>query len=161
MKKTNRLETATFAAGCFWGAEEAFRTLSGVKKTTVGYTGGTTQNPSYEQACSGKTGHAEAVQIEFNPREIPYRKLLDTFWGIHNPTTLNRQGFDIGEQYRSAIFFHSPAQKKRAEQSRKELDKSKKFGAKIVTQIIPASAFYPAEKHHQKYLLKRNTGVCH
>lgn len=159
-KKKTKLETATFAAGCFWGVEEAFRTLPGVKSTVVGYTGGTTENPSYEKVCSGKTHHAEAVQIEFNPKQISYEELLKVFWEIHNPTTMNRQGLDFGEQYRSAIFYNSPEQKKLAEKFKEGLKKTKKFKNKIVTKIVPAPAFFKAEEYHQKYLLKKGAKVC-
>ena len=159
---SGRTETATFAAGCFWHVEERFRTLSGVKSTLAGYTGGEMENPTYEDVCSDGTGHAEAVQVEFNPGEISYEKLLEVFWSNHNPTTLNRQGPDTGTQYRSAIFYHTPAQKKLAEKSKEKLAKSGKFGGReIVTQIVPAVQFYKAEDYHQKYLMKRGLDNCH
>lgn len=154
-------EKATFGAGCFWGVEEAFRELTGVKKTTVGYCGGHTQNPSYEEVCSKKTGHAEVVQIDFDPAEISYETLLKKFWAIHNPTTLNRQGPDIGSQYRSCIFTHSPEQKFAAEKLKAELDASGTFQNPIVTQIVPEAPFYPAEEYHQQYFLKNGGGGCH
>lgn len=156
-----KTEWATFAAGCFWGVEEAFRTLKGVQSTHAGYTGGTVPKPTYEQVCSGRTHHAEAVQVEFDPTEVSYRQLLDLFWNIHDPTTINRQGWDIGEQYRSAIFFHSPEQKKWAEESKATIEKLGKFKNKIVTQIVPAAPFYSAEEYHQKYLMKKGLKVCH
>lgn len=143
---------ATFAAGCFWRVEEAFRRLKGVKSTTVGYTGGSMKNPSYKQVCSDTTGHAEAVQIEFDPKVISYTKLLEIFWETHDPTQLNRQGPDNGSQYRSAIFYHSEEQKKEAEISKKNIQK--KFKKKITTEITKATEFYPAEEYHQKYFMK-------
>lgn len=142
---------ATFAAGCFWGVEEAFLSSGRVIKTVVGYTGGHLPNPSYEQVCSGRTGHAEAVQVHYNPEQVSYSDLLGIFWKCHDPTQLNRQGPDIGTQYRSAIFYHNEEQKKLAETS-------KPFGA--VTFIEPASQFYPAEEYHQQYLRKNNR-TCH
>src|SRR3989344_7853472 len=154
-KTKNNLQTATFGAGCFWGVEEEFRELKGVKSTTVGYSGGTFKNPTYENVCSGKTGHAEVVQVKYDPNEVSYEQLLDVFWNNHDPTTLNRQGPDVGEQYRSIIFFHNKEQEKIAKQSKEKLEKSGKFKNKIVTQIIPASAFYKAEEYHQQYLSKR------
>lgn len=149
---------ATFAAGCFWHVEEAFRTLKGVKKTTVGYIGGTMKNPTYEAVCSDKTGHAEACQVEYDEKQISYKELLKAFWSCHNPTQKNRQGPDVGTQYRSAIFYHSEEQKKEAEQSLKE--EQKKYDDKIATEIVKAGTFYPAEDYHQKYLMKRGLKTC-
>ena len=146
---------ATFAAGCFWGVEEVFRTTPGVVSTRVGYTGGRTSNPSYEEVCTDKTGHAEAVEVEFDPRKITYEKLLDIFWSIHNPTTANRQGPDTGTQYRSVIFYHSLEQKAAVLKSKQKLEKSAEFNAPIVTEIVPADEFYPAEEYHQKYYQKK------
>lgn len=153
------LEKATFGAGCFWGVEEAFRTLNGVVETMVGYAGGTTQKPSYEEVCSDHTGHAEVVEISFNPEMIAYEQLLDVFWKIHDPTTLNRQGPDIGSQYRSVIFTHSLEQKEAARASKQRTQTRLK--KPIVTLILPAPAFWPAEEYHQRYLLKRGYGSCH
>jgi peptide-methionine (S)-S-oxide reductase len=150
------MEKATFAAGCFWGVEAVFERTDGVEKTTVGYTGGKTKNPTYEQVCTGKTGHAEAVQIIYNPKIITYEQLLETFWMMHNPTQKNRQGPDIGTQYRSAIFYHNQEQKQIAEQSKKEKD----LGVKIQTEITLAKEFYPAEEYHQKYLKKQGRTSC-
>ena len=147
------MEIATLAAGCFWGVEAAFKKIKGIEKTTVGYTGGKTKNPTYEQVCTNKTGHAEAIQLMYNPEEIKYYQILEIFWSIHDPTKLNRQGSDIGTQYRSAIFYHSEEQKKIAEQSKE--NKQKQYNKKIVTEIIPAQEFYPAEEYHQKYLEKQ------
>ena len=149
-----------FGAGCFWGVEEAFRNVPGVKQTAVGYAGGTTVNPSYEDVCSDETGHAEVVQVEFDPDETSYRDLLNVFWAEHDPTTLNRQGPDVGRQYRSVIFYYTPEQKAAAEQSKAELDKSGRFRRPIVTQIQPAPKFYRAEEYHQRYLEKRGLAHC-
>ncbi len=154
-------EKATFAAGCFWGVEETFRRLEGVTATTVGYTGGTTTNPTYEDVCSRRTGHAEAVFIEFDPARIPYGELLNVFWRAHDPTQLNRQGPDIGDQYRSEIFFHSPEQKSAAEASRTAEQKSGRHHSPIVTRITAAERFYDAEDYHQKYFQKRGIGAGH
>ncbi len=156
-----KTELATFAAGCFWQVEEVFRELKGVKSTLVGYTGGKLKKPAYMVVCTGLTGHAETLQIEFDPKEISYEKLLKVFWENHDPTTLNRQGPDVGTQYRSAIFYHSEEQKKLAEKAKEELEKSGKFKNKIVTQIVPAQDFWKAEDYHQKYLMKRGLKVCH
>lgn len=155
------LQKATFAAGCFWGVEELFRNIEGVVSTRVGYSGGTIQNPTYEEVCSSKTGHAEAVEITYDDEKISYEELLALFWNNHNPTTLNQQGPDIGEQYRSVIFYHSEDQKKAAEKSKNELEHSKKYKNPIVTQIVPAAPFYEAKEYHQKYFEKRGGGVCH
>jgi len=152
------MEKATFAAGCFWGIEAVFEKTKGVEKTTVGYTGGKTKNPTYEQVCTDKTGHAEAVQIIYNQKQITYEQLLETFWMIHNPTQKNRQGSDIGTQYRSAIFYHTQEQKKIAGQSKKQ--KEKDIGIKIQTEITPAKKFHPAEEYHQKYLKKQGRTSC-
>jgi peptide-methionine (S)-S-oxide reductase len=152
---------ATFGAGCFWGVEEAFRQTPGVTSTAVGYAGGTLDNPTYEQVCSGRTGHAEVVQVEFDPAQVSYEQLLQVFWENHNPTQLNRQGPDIGTQYRSAIFYHSPEQKEVAEQSKQQLEASGQFNRPIVTQIEAASTFYRAEEYHQQYLAKRGARSCH
>jgi peptide-methionine (S)-S-oxide reductase len=154
-------EKATFAAGCFWGVEETFRQLKGVKSTTVGYTGGQTENPTYKEVCTDTTGHAEAVQVEFNPAEVTYGDLLDVFWSNHDPTQLNRQGPDFGKQYRSAIFFHTPEQERLARESKERLTGEHRYSRPIVTQIVSATTFYPAEDYHQQYLAKRGQKVCH
>ncbi len=151
------LEKATFGAGCFWGVEHEFRQLDGVANTVVGYAGGHTDNPTYEEVCSHNTGHAEVVQVEYDPSKIPYDKLLETFWSIHDPTQLNRQGPDIGTQYRSVIFFHNMAQEQAAKASKEALEKS---GKKIATQIEPAPTFWPAEDYHQQYYEKKGIGSC-
>ena len=153
-------EKATFAAGCFWGVEATFRQVKGVVSTTVGYTGGTLANPSYQDVCTGATGHAEAVLVEYDPDEISYRELLMVFWSCHNPTTLNRQGPDVGTQYRSAIFYHSPEQRDAATASKQELEQSGHYQKPIVTEIVSASAFYKAEEYHQRYLEKRGMAQC-
>jgi peptide-methionine (S)-S-oxide reductase len=152
---------ATFAAGCFWGVEEAFRQMKGVTSTTVGYTGGTTKNPSYKDVCSGATGHAEAVEVEFDPAQVSYRELLAAFFQNHNPTTLNSQGPDFGTQYRSAIFYHDAGQEAAAREAIAALEKAGVFKRPIVTQIQPAGPFYPAEEYHQQYLAKRGASSCH
>ena len=157
----NNLQMATFAAGCFWGVEEAFTKIKGVKSTRVGYIGGNLPNPTYEDVCTDRTGHAEALQVKYDPKEISYEELLDLFWSIHNPTTKNRQGPDIGSQYRSIIFYHIPEQERIAKKSKQELDDSNKFQNKIVTEIVPASTFYPAEDYHQKYYQKIGGGSCY
>lgn len=149
------MEKATFAAGCFWGVEAAFRRVEGVSSTAVGYSGGWLKNPTYRDVCTDKTGHAEVVQILFDPAKVSYRQLLDVFWRIHDPTTLNRQGPDVGTQYRSAIFYHTPQQKAAAVASKRRLEKSGKHRRPIVTEIVPASEFYRAEEYHQRYLEKR------
>lgn len=158
---SNNFKTALFAAGCFWGVEEAFRVFPGVIETEVGYTGGKTENPTYEDVCYRHTGHAEALKIIFDPEKIFYKDLLKKFWEIHDPTTLNRQGPDVGDQYRSAIFYLDDVQKKEAEESKEELELSGKYQGEIVTEITHASTFYPAEEYHQKYFLKRGGGTCH
>ncbi len=150
-------EKATFGAGCFWGVEDAFMNLPGVEETAVGYMGGTTANPTYQEVCTDQTGHAEVVQVTFDPRQISYDQLLSVFWQVHDPTQLNRQGWDIGRQYRSVIFFHTPEQAEMAKWS-KELA-SARFPKPIMTDITPASEFYRAEEYHQKYHLKQG-GHC-
>ncbi len=152
---------ATFAAGCFWGVEDAFRQVKGVTATAVGYTGGTMKDPSYEDVCTGTTGHAEAVEIEFDPRQVSYRELLAVLFQSHNPTTLNRQGPDTGTQYRSAIFFHDAEQESAARDVKAALDKAGIFPRPIVTEITPASAFYRAEEYHQQYFEKKGIKSCH
>lgn len=152
------LETATFAAGCFWGTEEFFRKVPGVVETRVGYTGGKTQNPTYEDTSSGKTGHAESVEIKFDPKKVSYRDLLILFFKMHDPTTPNRQGNDRGTQYRSAIFTHSKKQKETAESLMHKIEKSGVWKAPLSTEIAPAKIFYPAEEYHQKYLVKHPGG---
>lgn len=148
---TAATDTATFGAGCFWCIEAVFQQLDGVISVTSGYTGGTVPNPTYEAVCSGRTGHAEVAQVTYDPATIPYEKLLEVFWTAHDPTTLNRQGSDVGTQYRSAIFTHSPQQRKLAEQYRAKLETSGAFDAPIVTEIVPLEAFYKAEGYHQNY----------
>jgi peptide-methionine (S)-S-oxide reductase len=152
---------ATFGAGCFWGVEAAFRQIKGVTSTAVGYLGGTLENPTYKDVCTGTTGHAEVVQIEYDPAAVSYEGLLNVFWTNHDPTTLNRQGPDVGIQYRSAIFFHTPEQEATAKASKDALDQSGRFRRPIVTEITPASEFYPAEEYHQQYLEKRGLSHCH
>ena len=147
----SQLETATLAAGCFWCTEAVFQAIDGVERVESGYIGGTVLNPTYKQVCSGTTGHAEATQITFDPNQVSYDEILDLFWRMHDPTTLNRQGADVGTQYRSAIFTHSPEQQKRAQASRDALAAANPKSAPIVTEIVPATTFYPAEDYHQDY----------
>ena len=161
MNDQTRSQKATFGAGCFWQVEEIFRNVPGVKETTAGYLGGTLKDPTYEQVCTDQTGHAEVVELSYDPNEVTYEALLKIFFENHDPTTLNRQGPDRGSQYRSAIFYHSAAQKEAAEKYKAELESSGKFSGPIVTEITPASVFYPAEEYHQKYLAKRGLKVCH
>jgi len=153
------MATAIFGAGCFWGVELAFGRIKGVAKTSVGYTGGATENPTYEQVCTGNTGHAEVVWVEFDSSVVSYDELLDVFWGCHDATTLNRQGPDIGTQYRSAIYYNDPTQEAAAKQSKEK--NAKRFSSPIVTEITAASKYYLAEDYHQKYLEKRGMGSCH
>jgi len=155
------LQTATFAAGCFWGVESLFQKVKGVVQTTVGYTGGTYPDPTYRQVCTGITGHAEAVQILFDAKIVSYEELLSLFWRMHDPTTPNRQGPDVGTQYHSAIFYHSEEQRTAAERSKEEFDRSKVYINKATTQIVPASTFYAAEDYHQDYFEKQGGGSCH
>lgn len=152
---------AIFAAGCFWGVEATFRQLPGVISTRVGYTGGSTTNPTYKDVCTDRTGHAEAVEVEYDPAKLSYDKLLDTFWENHDPTQLNRQGPDWGTQYRSAIFFTTPDQEKAAKASKDALEKSHRYSKPIVTQIVPAVTFFQAEDYHQQYLEKKGLASCH
>ena len=155
------MEKATFGAGCFWGVEDIFLQVKGVEKTTVGYLGGYLKNPGYEEVCNDNTGHAEVVEIEYDANIVSYTQLLNLFWQMHNPTTLNRQGPDIGTQYRSAIFYHSEAQRLLAKASKENLNKSGKFTSPIVTEITKATEFYEAEKYHQEYLKKNGLSSCH
>ena len=152
---------ATFGAGCFWGVEEDFRKVPGVVGTAVGYSGGTKANPTYEDVCSDRTGHAEVVEVEYDPAKTAYETLLDVFWNGHNPTQRNRQGPDVGTQYRSVIFFHTPEQEAAARASKERLAQSGKFGKPIVTEISPAQPFWRAEEYHQRYFEKRGGGSCH
>ena len=145
---------ATFGMGCFWCSEDVFQCIKGVKSTVVGYMGGWLENPTYEQVCIDKTGHAEVVQVEYEPSMVSYDRLLDAFWSNHDPTTPNRQGPDIGVQYRSAVFFHTPEQEAAANAAREKLDRSGRFKKKIVTEITPAMPFWKAEEYHQKYYAK-------
>jgi len=154
------MEKATFAAGCFWGVEDKFLRLKGVISTRVGYTGGNKENPTYEEVCSDETGHAEGVEVVFDPEKISYKELLEFFWKIHNPTTLDRQGFDVGSQYRSAVFFHNEEQQKTALQVKSELGISGKFDKPLVTEITPVSQFWEAEDYHQKYYKKTGRSGC-
>jgi peptide-methionine (S)-S-oxide reductase len=154
-------EKATFAAGCFWGVEDLFLNTPGVISTRAGYIGGYTENPTYPEVCTDETGHAEAVEIIFNPQQISYAQLLDIFWQNHNPTTLNQQGPDHGTQYRSAVFYHNPEQAEIAKAKKQALEESGRFKQPIVTEIVPAQIFYPAEEYHQKYLRKRGKSGCH
>ena len=154
------MEKATFGAGCFWGVEAAFQEVEGVVSTAVGYSGGHLQKPTYQDVCSGRTGHAEVVQLEYDPARVSYDQLLDVFWENHDPTTLNRQGPDIGAQYRSAIFFHTPEQEAAAKASKARLEGSGRYRRPIVTEITPASEFWRGEDYHQRYLEKRGLAHC-
>ena len=154
------MEKAIFAAGCFWGVEAAFRQVKGVKSTQVGYTGGAVANPSYELVCTGRTGHAEAVEVTFDPAQVSYEELLNVFWENHDPTTLNRQGPDIGAQYRSAIFFLTSEQEQAARESKERLQRSGRYSREVVTEITKASDFYSAEDYHQQYFEKRGISHC-
>jgi peptide-methionine (S)-S-oxide reductase len=154
-------QKATFAAGCFWGVEATFRRIPGVIATTVGYTGGTLPDPTYKDVCSDRTGHAEAIEITFDPAQVSYERLLEVFFETHDPTTLNRQGPDVGSQYRSAIFFHDAAQETAAHEMTERLQRSGRFHRPVVTEIVPATTFYRAEDYHQRYLEKRGLDHCH
>jgi peptide-methionine (S)-S-oxide reductase len=154
------MEKATFGAGCFWGVEASFAEIPGVKQTAVGYAGGRTENPSYQEVCTDSTGHAEVVQVLYDPAQVSYEKLLEVFWQAHDPTQLNRQGPDVGTQYRSSIFFHTPEQEQAARASKDALQKSGRFARPIVTEITPALPFWRAEEYHQKYLEKRGLRHC-
>jgi peptide-methionine (S)-S-oxide reductase len=156
-----KLSVATFAAGCFWGVEELFRTTPGVLSTRVGYTGGATTNPTYDDVCSDETGHAEAVEITYDPKRVSYERLLELFFENHNPCEVNRQGPDVGSQYRSAVFYHDVTQQRAAETAKRGLTASGRYNRSIATQIVPASEFYPAEEYHQQYLMKRGKDSCH
>lgn len=154
-------EKATFGAGCFWGVESAFGEIPGVVETAVGYMGGTLDNPTYKDVCTDRTGHAEVVQVTYDPARVSYEELLNKFWSLHDPTTVNRQGPDVGTQYRSVVFFHTPEQQKAAIAVKEELGRSGKFRRPIVTEIAPAATFHRAEEYHQKYLEKRGEKSCH
>jgi peptide-methionine (S)-S-oxide reductase len=160
-KEIAMTELATFGAGCFWGIEAAFQKVPGVIDTAVGYAGGHTENPTYKDVCTDETGHAEVVQVTFDPGKVSYDQLLNTFWQIHDPTQVNRQGPDFGSQYRTAIFFHSPEQEAAARKSAAAAQASGKFRRPIATEITPAGTFYKAEEYHQKYLQKRGAASCH
>lgn len=154
------MKKATFAAGCFWGVEAAFRDVEGVVSTAVGYTGGSTTNPTYEEVSTDRTGHAEAVEVVYDPKVVSFEELLDLFWSIHDPTTMNRQGPDVGSQYRSAIFFHDPVQEVAARAKMEKLQSSGLYRREIVTEIVPASGFYRAEEYHQQYFEKHGRRGC-
>lgn len=152
---------ATFGAGCFWGVEEEFRKVKGVRDAAVGYAGGSLPNPTYQDVCTDRTGHAEVVEVDYDPAEVSYETLLDVFWNGHDPTQLNRQGPDVGSQYRSVVFFHSPEQEAAARASKTRLDESGRFRRPVATVIEPAPTFWRAEEYHQRYLEKRGLGSCH
>ena len=154
-------EIATFAAGCFWGVEAKFRMIPGVEDAIVGYSGGKTENPTYKEVCTDRTGHAEVVQVTFDPKQVTYETLVEAFWQMHDPTQVNRQGPDVGAQYRTAIFFHTPEQEGIAKKLKAELNASRKFGKPIATEITPAGSFWKAEEYHQRYLEKRGAASCH
>ena len=160
MKGEVKTERATFAAGCFWGVESTFRSIEGVLSTQVGYTGGSTDDPDYHDVCSGKTGHAEAVEVTYDPSVVSYDELLKVFYALHDPTQLDRQGPDLGNQYRSAVFFHSPEQETKARAYKQKLEESGRYKRPVVTQIVPATAFYRAEEYHQQYLEKLGRKSC-
>lgn len=154
-------EIATFGAGCFWGVEAAFRRVPGVVDVVSGYTGGRTENPTYKEVCSDQTGHAEVVQVTFDPAKVSYEQLLEVFWKVHDPTQVNRQGPDFGKQYRTAIFFHTPEQQAKALKSKQALDASGKLHRPVATEITPVGTFWRAEEYHQRYLEKRGQESCH
>jgi peptide-methionine (S)-S-oxide reductase len=154
------MQEIIFGAGCFWGIQDAFDQIDGVTSTVVGYSGGQFESPTYEDVCSGQTGHAEVVKIEFDPLKVSLDKLLEVFWSIHDPTTLNRQGPDVGSQYRSVIFYYTDDQEKTATESKNNLQSAKKYSNQIVTEIVPANVFYPAEEYHQKYFQKKGISHC-
>lgn len=158
---TGTTQLATFGAGCFWGIEETYRNIPGVLDTAVGYMGGKKSNPTYREVCTDRTGHAEVVQVTYDPAQVSYEDLLRVFWTNHNPTTKNRQGPDVGSQYRSAVFFHTPEQEAAARASKDELERTRAFHKPIVTEITAAPTFYPAEDYHQQYLAKRGMAACH
>jgi peptide-methionine (S)-S-oxide reductase len=160
MSTPSNTERATFAAGCFWGVEETFRQTPGVVDTRVGYTGGHAENPTYHQVCAKGTGHAEAVEVAFDPTRVSYDELLEVFWGAHDPTQVDRQGPDVGTQYRSAVFFHSPEQEAAARASKERLEASGSLSRPVATEIAAAATFWPAEDYHQQYLAKRGMGSC-
>jgi len=155
------MATASFGAGCFWGVEEAFRRTPGVTETAVGYMGGHLENPTYQEVCTDRTGHAEVVQVQFDPSQISYEKLLEIFWAVHDPTTLNRQGPDVGTQYRSVVFYHDAAQQAAAAEGKARLQASGRFRRPVVTEITPAMTFWRAEEYHQKYIQKQGGASCH
>jgi peptide-methionine (S)-S-oxide reductase len=159
--KGRPMKKATFGAGCFWGVEATFRRIPGVIDAAVGYAGGHTTDPTYKEVCTDRTGHAEVVQVEYDPSKVSYHKLLEVFWSSHDPTQVNRQGPDYGTQYRTVIFYHDDEQKAEAEASKQKLDASHRFSAPIATQIVPAGPFYRAEEYHQRYLEKRGLENCH
>jgi peptide-methionine (S)-S-oxide reductase len=156
-----KTEQATFGAGCFWGVEQLFREVKGVVDAAVGYEGGTMQNPTYKDVCTDRTGHAEVVQLEYDPAQVSYDELLNKFWDLHDPTQMNRQGSDHGSQYRSVIFFHTPEQERLARASKDALEKSKKYARPVATEIVSAQAFWRAEEYHQQYFAKNGGGTCH
>jgi peptide-methionine (S)-S-oxide reductase len=160
MVQEKKIERATFGAGCFWGIEEMFREVHGVVDTAVGFMGGSTENPTYPDVCTGKTGHTEVVQVTYDPGEVSYRDLLNVFWNAHDPTTLNRQGPDIGTQYRSVIFYHTTEQEAEARASRAAVEQSGRFRRHVVTAIEPAGTFWRAEEYHQQYFAKHGGGHC-
>ena len=160
MAQEKKIERATFGAGCFWGIEETFREVRGVVDTAVGFMGGSTENPTYPDVCTGKTGHTEVVQVTYDPGEVSYRDLLNVFWNAHDPTTLNRQGPDIGTQYRSVIFYHTTEQEAEARASRAAVEQSGRFRRHVVTAIEPAGTFWRAEEYHQQYYAKHGGGHC-
>lgn len=155
------MEKATFGAGCFWGVEAAFARIPGLVETAVGYEGGSLENPSYKDVCTDQTGHAEVVELTFDPTQVAFEQLLDAFFSLHDPTQMNRQGPDWGTQYRSVVFFHSPEQETAAKAKIEQLTSEKRFSKKIVTQVVPATSFWKAEEYHQKYLEKRGMASCH
>ena len=161
MTFSNMTDKATFGAGCFWGVEEAFRKVEGVVETAVGYMGGGDKETTYEEVCTDTTGHAEVIQMEFAPEQVSYRELLEKFFDLHDPTQLNRQGPDVGTQYRSVVFYHSDGQREVAEQAKRDRDASGKYDQSVVTEISPAGVFHRAEEYHQQYVEKRGGGTCH
>jgi peptide-methionine (S)-S-oxide reductase len=161
MQTSEGVKEAAFAAGCFWGVQARFMEVEGVVDTEVGYMGGTKEEPTYKEVCSGRTGHAETVHLLYDPKKVSYQELLETFWSMHNPTTPNRQGVDVGTQYRSAIFYYDQEQGEMAERSKQALEASRRYKKNVVTEIIPAPRFWRAEEYHQRYFEKKGGGTCH